>query len=413
MVEIIRNRNWMCFWVAQIAQELGVVLFQVSGMAAIYDSTGSVLQTAGLLVANTLPPFLLGSFAGAIIDRYPRRPVMMIMNVIRAAAICLLLFFIRDGVVNVWGTYLTAIVIASATTFYNPARSSIIPSLIEKAQLVLANSFNMAVLPLTWAIGFLLGGVLVEAVSVQWIVLVIALCYVTAAALIMLVRERAVEYEDDRTADPDESILTAVRKGVVYLRQHDIARTLVTMEIIEHVPHGIWTAPIMLVFVTQAIGGGSREWGMQNGAFFAAMFVGTLLAIALKKVIDRYPGWMIIINALFNCILTIVYALSSSNAFAVWLAFAFGIPFALRDVAQDSLLHVKVDGNMIGRVFAFREMGRSVMFMFGGLFFAWLAEFVNIRTIYIMGGGLYSLTALYALTSRPLRQSKIIEEAKE
>jgi small neutral amino acid transporter SnatA (MarC family) len=52
-------------------------------------------------------------------------------------------------------------------------------------------------------------------------------------------------------------------------------------------------------------------------------------------------------------------------------------------------------------------MLRNAMFMFAGVFFAWLSGFVSIRTIYVIGGILYILTGLYALSNKALRESQI------
>ena len=92
---------------------------------------------------------------------------------------------------------------------------------------------------------------------------------------------------------------------------------------------------------------------------------------------------------------------------AVAWVFVFGPPFAIRDVAQDSLLQGTVEGGQLGRVYATREMLRNVVFMFAGIFFAWLSDFVSIRMIYVTGGIIYMLTGFYALSNKALRESKI------
>ena len=53
------------------------------------------------------------------------------------------------------------------------------------------------------------------------------------------------------------------------------------------------------------------------------------------------------------------------------------------------------------------------MFMFAGLFFAWLTDFVSIRIIYVIGGVLYMMTGFYALSNKALRESKIISDTEQ
>jgi len=126
-----------------------------------------------------------------------------------------------------------------------------------------------------------------------------------------------------------------------------------------------------------------------------------------------YPGRLIIVNAFTASLFTLAYAGSGTVWMAVIWTFMFGPPSAIRDVAQDSLLQGTVEKEQLGRIYATREMIRNAMFMFAGLFFAWLSDFVSIRTIYIIGGILYIMIGFYALSNRALRESKITLDTKQ
>lgn len=403
-----RNLNFSLLWLAQIFSGLADVLYEVTVMVTIFERTGSALLTAGVTVARTLPPFLLSPFAGVMVDRYPRRTVMIVMTIFKTAVVALLLTIAGGEALNVFGIYLVTAGLATAATFFTPARQALIPSIVPTNQLVTANSYIMAAVPATFALGFVGGGILVGRSSLTVVVGLMLVLLVLATALIVPIRPNAPHASKETT--PNEPILQSIRTGVAYIRRHAIARPLVVMEFIEHVPHGIWTSAMLLVFVQTALKGGSAEWGQQNAAFFVAMFVGSVIGAQASQFIARQPGKIIIVNAIFSCLLTMAYSQSVSNPIAVVLAFGFGIPMALRDVAQDSLLQTRVDEGVLGRVYAFREMGRSIIFMVSGLFFAWLASYVDVRTIYLIGGLLYAGTALYAASSRDLRQSRIEEK---
>ncbi|MCB0031817.1 MAG: hypothetical protein KDE28_28095, partial [Anaerolineales bacterium] len=198
-----------------------------------------------------------------------------------------------------------------------------------------------------------------------------------------------------------------VLDGWRYLRRHPIARPLTVMEAAEHVPHGIWTSALMLAFTFQVLGGDAADWGYQSTGYFAGMTLGSLGALFISNWLSRYPGYIIILNALIAGLLTLAYAVSPSVAFAVVLAVVFGLPGAVRDVAQDSLLQATVADEQLGRVYATREMLRNVVIMVAGVFFAWLSEQISVRWIYVIGGVAYMLTAVYAMSNQALRQSKM------
>ncbi len=163
----------------------------------------------------------------------------------------------------------------------------------------------------------------------------------------------------------------------------------------------------MLAFTTQALHGDAADWGYQATGYFTGMIIGSLGALAMSDWLSRYPGRIIVVNACATGVFTLGYAGSQTVWVALMWAFVFGPPFAIRDVAQDSLLQSTVDREQLGRVYATREMLRNAVFMFAGVFFAWLSDFVSIRSIYVIGGILYMLTGLYALSNKALRESKI------
>jgi MFS family permease len=195
--------------------------------------------------------------------------------------------------------------------------------------------------------------------------------------------------------------------GFVYLRGHRLARTLIAIEFIESWPHGVWTAALMLSFTVQALGASVDAWGYQSGAFFAGQLCGAVLALTFARRLGKRPGWIIIANGFLMSALTFAYATSTSVIVAVLVSMAFGLPFALRDVAQDSLLQTSVSSDMLGRVYALREMFARMAFLAGGLLFSQLADSIGIREIYAIAALLYGMTALYTLWSTVLRHSRL------
>lgn len=410
---LLHAPNFTRLWLGQLISGMAMILFDMGVMVVIYQATGSALQTAVVTVAATLPYFLLGPVAGALVDRYPRRTVMIVADVGRALLVFSLLFIVRpDEPLPVWVLYAVVATLSIAMTLYQPARSAIIPSLVTSQQLVAANSLIVGSNPLYHALGYLAGGVFILLISFQTFIWLSASLFVLAAILVAFIRlEKRV-----RTAADQEETLSlgqTIREGIAYLRRHQLARALVMMEGLEHIGHGIWMPALMLIFVGRALGGNANDWSLQIGLYYAGQLVGIAAITLFLRHLTRYPGWFIIGNALLGGLLTLVYAVSPTLLFAHVVTFIFGPPFALRDVAQDSLLQVSVDSAVLGRIYAFRSMFMNLMLMLSTLFFAWLADQLPIRWIYVIGGLVYLGTAVYALSSAALRHSNLTNERLE
>lgn len=406
MRQLLKNRDFALLWLAQIVSGIGDVLYSVGVMVTIFERTGSALQTAGVLVASNLPGFLLGPIAGAIIDNAPRRLVLLLSDLFRALLVASLLLFSSGDEFSVLGIYLVVAGLGAATTFYKPARQALLPALVSREELVRANSLIISTYHATLAAGYALGGLLVVWLGFYTLIILDLFIFILAALLVALIRSPA---DRRRGVGERRSLRRAIRDGARYLRDAPLPRTLVIMEVVEHIPHAVWTSALMLVFVSQALNGTPSDWGYQNAAFYSGMLAGAVLAVLIAAPLGRRPGWFIIGNALLFALLTVAYAFSPSVLFAIILCFAFGPTAALRDVAQDSLLQATVEHDLLGRVYALRGAAANLTYMLSGLLLAYLADQFNVRWVYAGAGFLYLLTGFYALSSRALRRSQITE----
>lgn len=411
---LLKNKAFAWLWMAQLFSGIGAVLFEVGLVVVVFQQTGSALQTAGLTISQALFPFLFGSIGGAFIDRYPRHRVLIGMELIRFVVVGSLWFWVGDGPVNVWLIYLLMGTISLGDAVSNASRLALVPQIVPEDQRVQANGLLYGVRPAFYIVGFFVGSLLILNLELQTFVLLDISFYLLAiVALAVFGRVAANSIQASVTPNPISTepesppIFESIMEGVRYLRQHEVARRLVIMEILEFFPHGIWTPVLILLFVSNGLGGTEADWGIHASLYFAGQFVGALIAVSLAKRVSNRAGWIIVGNAALSSVLTFIYSASPFMLFSHVLGFLYGPPAGIRDVTQDSLLQSVVDNEIQGRIFALRQTFLSVSFMFGSIFFASLADILPIRMIYTIGAALYGLTAVYAFTSKALRESKI------
>ena len=343
---MLRNRHFLFLWAINTAVTLALALFSITILVAIFEQTGSTLQAAGTMVAGRLPPFLLGPIAGVLVDRFPRKNVLISMDLIRLALVGIAIWFLQgDDTVPVGSLYFVLAGLAAADVFHRPARLALIPSLVAREQLVKANSFILVSSQIMRAISFTVGSWLILAIPLYQIALGVVTLYLIAilAALLMVVPKRQASDQAGET----EPFWNSLISGWRYLRRHPIARPLTIMETVENLPHGIWSGALMLTFTIQALNGDAPDWGYQITSYFSGMIVGSLAALTISSWLSRYPGRIIVVNACVAGLLTLAFASSQTVWIAVVWAFSFGPPFAIRDVAQDSLLQGTVEGRQL------------------------------------------------------------------
>jgi MFS family permease len=400
---LLKQRDLRLLWMVHCAATLANELASISVVVLVFATTGSALQATGVLLARNLPPLLLGPFAGSIVDRVPRRSVLVATNLVRAFLVSMFLVIGAGAASRVWLGYALVFGLTLAEIVHKPALLATLPMIVPAAQLMRANSLIFSTTQVAFTIGYLGGGVVVARGGLTALIVLVLVGFLVAAATAARVDAAAGRAE---VAAPAPFWHMAI-DGFAYLRDHRLARVLITVEFLESWPHGVWTSALMLTFTTQALDAGADAWGYQSGAFFGGQFLGAVLALIYARRLGRRPGWIIIGNAFLMGALTLAYAASTSVLVATAISLAFGPPFALRDVAQDTLLQTTVAPGMLGRIYAAREMFARLAFLLGGLAFAALADQLAVRQIYVIAGVLYCGTALYTLASVPLRQSRI------
>ncbi|WP_181784948.1 MFS transporter, partial [Pseudonocardia pini] len=104
---------------------------------AVYQRTGDAGHTAALTAVESTPYLLLGLLAGAVADRWPRRPTMVVTGLVAAAAVGSVPLAQALGVLSTPQLYVAAFVANSAMVFFDAAGFGLLPALVPREQLEL------------------------------------------------------------------------------------------------------------------------------------------------------------------------------------------------------------------------------------------------------------------------------------
>src|SRR5262249_13481108 len=131
----------------------------------LLNLTGSGQAVGGLLVAQFLPSALVGPWAGVLVDRLPRRMVLIVADIGRALLVLLFLLVHSRG--DIWLVYLVALFKNILTAFFEPARSALTPDVTTREELVAANAIGGATWSAMLALGAAAGGLVVGTLGTQ------------------------------------------------------------------------------------------------------------------------------------------------------------------------------------------------------------------------------------------------------
>ena len=138
-LDLVRtNQNFRFLWTGQVVSLLGDWFDLIASAALISELTRSGLAIGGLFVVRMLSPFLVSPLAGVLADRYNRKKLLIIADVLRGFIVLGFLTVRTPG--QAWLLYvITAIQLAFSGLFF-PARNAIIPDIVTHAELGAANA---------------------------------------------------------------------------------------------------------------------------------------------------------------------------------------------------------------------------------------------------------------------------------
>src|SRR5205085_2072146 len=156
-VELLRrNRDFRLLWLGQVVSQLGDWFDTIALFTLVLRLTGSGSAVSLVLVARFLPSVVFGPLSGVFADRFNRRTLMIASDAARALVVLGFLFVRRPE--QVWLVYVLTVLQLGLSSFFEPARSAAVPSVVSERELVAANSISSVTWSAMLTLGAAVGG---------------------------------------------------------------------------------------------------------------------------------------------------------------------------------------------------------------------------------------------------------------
>jgi len=222
------NRRFRLLWSAQLISELGDWFYSLAIYDLLLKLTGSGQAVSYAIILQLLPWFFMTPVAGFLADRFPRRHLMIVADIVRGFVV-LGLLTVRTAS-DVWIVYVLLAVEVIFASIFEPARNALLPNLTTAEEILPANALSSA----TWSFALTMGGALGGAVTAllgrQVAFVVNSLSSFVSAILILRIRvsESHVTLPGKGGTQDARSGLTNLREGLAYFRQHPKVAVLVS-----------------------------------------------------------------------------------------------------------------------------------------------------------------------------------------
>jgi predicted MFS family arabinose efflux permease len=213
------NRNFRRLWLAQIVSEIGDWFYTLSIYTLLLQLTGRASSVALALVLGVLPQTFVGPAAGVVNDRLRRKHVMIAADLVRFGVV-LAMLLVRSRS-TVWLVYPLLLAETIMAAFFEPARSSVIPNIAAKEEILVANTLSSATWSVNLLIGASVGGLVAAFFGRDAVFILNALSFLASAMLIGGMRFAEPHAESAAPLRPRDLVdFSPVLEGIRYIRNH-------------------------------------------------------------------------------------------------------------------------------------------------------------------------------------------------
>jgi MFS family permease len=343
-----RNRGYRLLATSFAISGIGDWMFGLALAVWVLQCTHSAGWVAAAVVARMAPYALLGSIGGVIADRYDRRKVLIVFDIVRAVLLVALTVVMLRG-----GPVVVAIALASATAVatvpYRPAVVAITPTLVARDDLAVANSIEAAINHTMLFAGPALGALLLDALTPSLVIAFDAATFLVSALLMARLPSSPRSHARTERAAPWHEELHA---GVQATRAIVGARALLALLGLAGLAYGA-TLVTHVLFVEHQLGLPPNAAGYLS----AASAIGGVLAISRAGRLagkDRPAGVLLGSTALLGAPL-VALALVHNPVLACLVMVPEGIGSVTLDIASVTVWQRITPSELLGRIYGLQD----------------------------------------------------------
>ena len=335
-----RSFRWLL--ASAIVTNLGDGIALAAGPLLVASKTGDPFLVSLAVLSEYLPVLLFGVLGGAAADRFDRRRMVIIVNLVRAVALVVLVALIVNGTVSIAVVLITLFVLSTAETFADSASSTLLPGLVAREDLGIGNArmqgafllTNQLVGPPIGAFLFVVGSALPFATN--------AVCFVLGALLVTRIVTSAREELPARS-----SLRAEMGEGIRWLLGHPPMRTLALTIFAFNVTFGAaWS--VLVLYANERLGVGPVGFGLLTTAVAVGGIVGVLSYGRLER---RFSlGDIMRVGLIVETATHLCLAVTTSAAVALATLVVFGAHAFVWGTTSETVRQRAVPDPLLGRV---------------------------------------------------------------
>lgn len=357
---ILGHANFLKLWGSQILNQSAGHILNFALAVRIYEVSQSSALVGVLVATVSVPPILFSSLAGALADRFDRKTILFLSNILRAFVV-IAFFMCGDSAVAM---IILGFVISAISQFFGPAESSTIPEVVSRSELFVANSIFVSTVYITFLIGYSIAGPLLQTFGATKMYAILFFMFLISAALNAFMPKLTGHLERTiRLGEFFRSLRGEIREGVAFIRHKPLILALVIQFSL------VFGFERSIIALIPALATDSFGFNTQQMSLFLILpaGIGAALGALVGNVAKRrWKKSTLIVTGIMGagislCLLPLMKHIGNQGIavihdmprlwFIMMMVFLTGLADVLIIVAAQTTFHEETPGHTRGRVF--------------------------------------------------------------
>jgi len=347
-VPVLRNKTFLILWGGQVVSLLGDTLFNLALMWWVVSVTGSAVAVSLVVLSTSLPMLILGPFVGVYLDRGDKRLMMLAAHTLNGLITAVMAFLYWQGIFSLPIIIVAAVLMGVLSNLDGPAYEASIPVIVDKSELVRANSLMETAGSIIRLLAPALSGVLIAVAGVGAAILANSLSYFVAALSLVVIRFASPKIESGAQSFKDD-----FKGGLKFIFRHPVLMPMLMYGALIN----LVLAPISIslpLLVFQVLAGGPALMGLFGSFQSAGVLSASLLLTSAPQLIKK-SGLVLIISAVALGAFTLVVALAPHQGWLLVGGALVGFVLVIANLASRNIWQCEVPPELRGRAFTARE----------------------------------------------------------
>ncbi len=396
---LFKNKSFVKLWLAGFLSMLGDYVFSISLYIWVYGSTGSMVALSSSIFFQFLPRLIMSPIAGIVVDRFDRKKVLIIADLLRAF-ILLNLFFIQNTEKLII-VYLIILFNSAITMIARPAKSAVVPLVIKKELLIKYNSFKELTESLVLVLGPAIGGIL-AATGFSFVISIDVLSFIVSAILISTISLKETTQTQERVNNKKITFSGELKYVVNLFRANHVFSGIASITVLMALAQGGINV-LFLPFLLQVV----KASEVQFGIVLAFQGMGSVIGSILAGAYSNYSkaNWIIGGGAFCSGVALLIYTTFPILNIVFFVALLEGIAIMGVFIFIPSLVQRSFKEEHLGKVFGILDSFESGSLLISMGLSGILAGFWGIRLTFYILAMLYLIAGtigIYLLRKRRL-----------